>query len=177
MKLSKPPFDYATFLAQLRIFLPCEHPRAEPRRKRKNGSAQPYYRIQCPECGAPLSQQLGYDLVEDFRTTFGEIKDWDYSKEAEWLERRVRVGSLLVEHQNSRRDIAWWRQYEAYLASPEWRVKREAVLSRCNRVCQVCEKSPATEVHHVTYDRVGEEQDGDLMGVCRTCHEAIHGKG
>ena len=33
-------------------------------------------------------------------------------------------------------------------------------------------KSPAEEVHHVTYENVGAEKLEDLRSVCRNCHDA-----
>jgi hypothetical protein len=33
-------------------------------------------------------------------------------------------------------------------------------------------KSPAEEVHHVTYENVGSERLDDLRSLCRICHDA-----
>lgn len=33
---------------------------------------------------------------------------------------------------------------------------------------------PATEVHHLTYERVFQEHPSDLLAVCRQCHAEIH---
>lgn len=174
MRVSKPPFDYALFKQQLKIFLPCDHPRAEPRRKIKAGNGQAYYRIQCPDCGAPLSPHLSFDVVDDFRATFGPIRPWDAAKEHEWVEKRLRFGRWLADHQNAQRHAWWWKEYDAYLQSPEWAVKRETILSRCRRVCEMCGSAPATDVHHLTYERVGAEMESDLLGLCRGCHDTIH---
>ncbi len=174
MRISKPPFDYAMLQAQLKIFLPCEHPKAEPRRKIKEGNRQPYYRIQCPDCGAPLSSHLAFDLVDDFKKTFGPIRGWDHAAEADWLEKRLKWGRLLADHQNAQRHAWWWKEYDAYLGSPEWRARREKILVRSKRICEMCGSEPATDVHHLTYERVGEELDTDLLGLCRGCHDTIH---
>ncbi|MBI3794491.1 MAG: type I-E CRISPR-associated protein Cas5/CasD [Nitrospinae bacterium] len=40
-----------------------------------------------------------------------------------------------------------------------------------NHLCVFC-KSPAVEVHHVTYENVGSETDADLRSLCWTCHRA-----
>lgn len=157
MKISKPPFDHATFLDQLRVFLPCHHPSPEPRRKIKEGNHQPYYRIQCGACGAPLSSQLSYSVVEDFQKSIGAIQDWNYQRENEWLVRRLHFGRLLRDDQNLKRHEHWWKEYEIYLGSFEWKVRRDAILRRCSHVCEECGNNPATQVHHLTYERVGEE--------------------
>jgi hypothetical protein len=174
MRVAKPPFDYGMLLAQLKIFLPCEHAKAEPRKKRKNGSGRPYYRIQCPDCGAPLSSQLAFTIVEDFKMTFGPIRNWDHTKEAAWLEHRLHFRRLLADHQNWERHYWWWREYGAYLGSSEWLLRRVRIFHRCNRICEMCSSAPATQVHHLTYERVGEELDTDLLGVCGPCHDTMH---
>lgn len=78
-----------------------------------------------------------------------------------------------------RRVSAWheiWREtYDTYLWSPEWREKRSVVLARCEGRCGCGE--PATEVHHLTYENVFEEQPHQLLAVCRMCHARYHGFG
>jgi 5-methylcytosine-specific restriction endonuclease McrA len=32
----------------------------------------------------------------------------------------------------------------------------------------------AVEVHHLTYERLGEERLTDLVALCRSCHEREH---
>lgn len=75
-------------------------------------------------------------------------------------------------------------QYAVYLQSPAWRAKREAVLQRCGGRCEDCEqyrrinhfgqRNRAVHVHHLTYDRVGREHLGDLMGLCERHHRIRH---
>lgn len=61
-----------------------------------------------------------------------------------------------------------------YLRSPEWRAKSSAILTR-DKICRICEMSPSTDAHHLTYDRISfENLDTDLIGVCRKCHNTIH---
>lgn len=74
-------------------------------------------------------------------------------------------------------------EYTVYLASPVWAGKRRAVLERCGGRCEDCQAhrdigrivSPAVEVHHLTYDRVGNEELSDLIGLCERHHEIRHG--
>jgi hypothetical protein len=69
----------------------------------------------------------------------------------------------------------FFRWYDEYLESPEWDERRSRVLSRARGVCEGCRKEPATQVHHLTYERVGREMLFDLAAVCRDCHDCIHG--
>ena len=64
--------------------------------------------------------------------------------------------------------------YQQYLASREWRVKRKLFIEEeTYGVCERCADCPIENVHHLTYANVGNEDWKDLMGLCRPCHEYI----
>lgn len=67
-------------------------------------------------------------------------------------------------------------KYAAYLASPEWAVKKIAVRKRSGGICEWCKHDPATEVHHQTYLRKYNEPLTDLLDVCRPCHAFKSGR-
>lgn len=69
---------------------------------------------------------------------------------------------------------AWWAWYDQYLLSPEWRDLRERVFDRSDGRCEGCRNLNATQVHHLTYERVGAELLFDLVAVCDECHEKAH---
>ena len=67
--------------------------------------------------------------------------------------------------------------YERYMQSAEWAAKRAARLEIDNHRCRTCghtgEQWPL-QVHHVTYERLGNEDvENDLITLCASCHEAI----
>lgn len=64
--------------------------------------------------------------------------------------------------------------YTAYLRSQPWRLLRSAVIRRAKGVCERCGKWPIVNIHHVTYERVGQERLEDLLGVCSQCHQELH---
>jgi hypothetical protein len=66
--------------------------------------------------------------------------------------------------------------YVTYLKSPEWAARRTEALARNVGVCQKC-PAPAVEVHHLTYERVGQELPDDLAALCAPCHRRAHGAG
>lgn len=66
--------------------------------------------------------------------------------------------------------------YSRYLASSEWRRKRDRAMKRAGKVCEMCGQRPPTQVHHIRYPkRLGDEPLTDLLAVCRQCHEKGHG--
>ena len=66
--------------------------------------------------------------------------------------------------------------YETYLQTDAWRARRERTLLLAGYTCQRCGRAKATDAHHLTYDRLGRERDGDLLALCEPCHGALHGR-
>ena len=62
--------------------------------------------------------------------------------------------------------------YTSYITSDLWREKRAKILMLAGYKCYKCGKR-ATQVHHLTYARLGHEWDSDLRAVCVKCHKRI----
>lgn len=60
--------------------------------------------------------------------------------------------------------------YLTYLRSATWRSKRIAALERAGQRCQVCNSPDKLQVHHRTYERLGNELPEDLTVLCDDCH-------
>ncbi len=63
------------------------------------------------------------------------------------------------------------QRYVDYLKSAQWKLKRSHALFAAHGRCVHCRKVPPTEVHHVTYERLGNERPSDLVALCHECHE------
>lgn len=55
--------------------------------------------------------------------------------------------------------------------SSQWKTAKSRRLELDNYLCVFC-KSPAVEVHHVSYDNIGYETNSDLRSLCEICHDA-----
>lgn len=78
-------------------------------------------------------------------------------------------------------------QYDHWLRTDCWMKQlRPCCLQRAGYRCQAqviavngarirCSRT-ATEVHHLTYERVGHERPEDVIGVCADCHRALHNR-
>lgn len=64
--------------------------------------------------------------------------------------------------------------YDEYLASEAWRNRRQIMLERFSHKCQLCGGSDRLQVHHRTYDRIGNERPEDLTVLCGACHTLFH---
>lgn len=65
--------------------------------------------------------------------------------------------------------------YHEYLASREWRLKRKEVIERAENICERCANAPVENVHHRSYEHLGNEHLQELAGLCRPCHEFMSG--
>ena len=65
--------------------------------------------------------------------------------------------------------------YPEYLRTPEWKETRVAALVRAGHSCALdVSHTERLEVHHRTYDRLGEELESDLIVLCHECHRRHH---
>lgn len=60
--------------------------------------------------------------------------------------------------------------YIAYLKSPEWREKRKEFLEDANYECEDCGEK-ASQVHHLNYECLHDEERDDVAVLCKSCHE------
>lgn len=69
--------------------------------------------------------------------------------------------------------------YRMYLLSDEWQLRRLEALRaagfRCERCGWISHGLRGLEVHHRTYERLGQELPADLEVLCRLCHAEEHG--
>lgn len=73
------------------------------------------------------------------------------------------------------------QDYLDYIASKEWQDRRWKKIRDDGTVMVRCEKclgffpSSSINVHHLTYENLGREDNRDLQILCRGCHEREHG--
>ena len=137
-------------------------------------NGQRFYRLQCPDCGAALSGHLKFSKVEEWLGAGNDLGTWDEEKYFAIIRRRFEAVAEI------KRAFGWdaygfWERYDKYLLSDEWQARRRRILDRDNHRCQQsgCGQQ-ADHVHHLTYERVGEEWDSDLTSICLPCHRRLH---
>jgi len=63
--------------------------------------------------------------------------------------------------------------YEEYLESAHWKEKRKYFWRKFGGRCCWCGEQ-GHEVHHLTYDNRGNEQDEDCILLCKPHHKVFH---
>ena len=153
--------------AEIEARFACAHENREIRHRIIKDN-RPTYVSQCVRCGHTSTPVKAAEV----KRLGIEIPEYDYRRQEHWH----RAKSLAYEIARNRLKTEMEAEYSTYRKSPAWEALREKVFERCDNKCELCEKSQATEVHHLTYERIGKEELSDLLGVCRPCHELIHGK-
>lgn len=155
--------------AKVEARLRCDHPRKGPR-KLIQRDGKPYFKIQCPDCGAALSTQLSHSLVPDIEN----CPMWNEELSRQHQTRWSRAYDEEKQRAIAERKALWSKTYDEYLQTPEWRERSKLVKERAGGLCEGCRKRNAIDAHHLHYDNVGHEFLFDLVAVCRECHDALH---
>jgi len=65
--------------------------------------------------------------------------------------------------------------YKEYLKTKHWQgVKNRMYNSKIKYECNCCGKRKGLQLHHKSYNRVGNERLNDLIWLCGDCHEKVH---
>jgi len=121
-----------------------------------------HWGLQCQKCGA-------WEVVK--KTHAAVMSAPENKPRDDYLAQSV-SSVIRQEHRD------WWRwRYEKYIASDEWKERRDRIMKKYKNVCQAgfagC-TGRAVQVHHLTYMRLGNEQNDHLIPVCLNCHKQIH---
>jgi len=129
------------------------------------------YRHQCQMCGWGGRHLRKDSLEADERAS---APPFDDKIRQAWFDAREEYRRNLAGAARDDEQRAWWAWYSEYLESDAWRTKRAQVLRRSGGFCEGCLTEPAEQVHHLTYERAGDELLFDLVAVCSGCHQRAH---
>ena len=65
-------------------------------------------------------------------------------------------------------------KYQEYLQSDHWKDLRRMKLEQSGRECKICGSKKDIEVHHLQYHNIYDVCLGDLLVLCRYCHNIHH---
>jgi len=130
------------------------------------------YKKQCVRCGWLDKDWIPHGKIEDRH----DIKPIDDELRNVYNQSKRELEVAIKEKIREKEKVFFDAEYGEYLQSPGWQAKRIPVLKRCCHVCEGCGMSNATEVHHLTYQNVGNEFLFELVGLCKDCHLRYHEK-
>jgi len=61
--------------------------------------------------------------------------------------------------------------YPEYIKSEWWKLQSKLYK---DKKCAQCGRTHELDVHHLTYENVGNEKPADLITLCRRCHRDLH---
>lgn len=64
--------------------------------------------------------------------------------------------------------------YKDYLKGLHWSIFKTKYFQYHKKECSICGKKYGIQLHHLTYDNIGNETFDDVICVCGECHDKIH---
>lgn len=139
-----------------KFLVECSHS-SKVLRFKISAAGQYMYIYQCVECHIRVGTWLKKSCLDGQRATPFDAKAESEARQRIYEERRQE----------------WRSRYENHLRSDKWRELCRRVKERDRGICQEC-GGAGVHVHHLTYERMGDELLSDLVLLCRDCHEDIH---
>lgn len=160
----------------------CMHePERQELRRGTNKGGAPVIRMQCLDCGErignPVKRPPNADELPEFDDALHETYNSQRKASKEKLDQKYVEIQLRRWKGNEKGDEYYTQAREAYMNSPEWKTRRRLVMERANGLCEGCRQADAAEVHHLSYEHLGNEFLFELVALCRDCHSRIHAKG
>jgi len=119
------------------------------------------------------------DAADTFRNLDSTIAEIAYHGEAELLLVALKKHSAMIEAEIEERKARRKMNYREYLKTEHWQNCRDEMLCLSNHRCFLC-NAPSHEtqlqVHHKSYERLGNEHIMDLIVLCADCHAKFHDK-
>ena len=121
--------------------------------------------IRCKKCLVMLEKPSGFHKIKE------SLISIDYLE----INNPTPLSAPIWENPNKLKP-KYYAEYNEYLNTEQWNEKKEHRLALDNNQCVLCFSTNSLHVHHVTYERLFDELPSDLMTVCKSCHETIHGR-
>ena len=154
------------------LYAACNHDAINTVVQTKNAVGSVVYRWLCDRCGVMHTTVKGADVIAT--KTPWKAAPRTMVEQEEWMSEVRRQVAQMTEDQRKTDDKARDAAYQAYLLTPAWRAKRDAVLKRDGYVCQGCGTARAVLAHHLHYQRIFDELLFDLVALCHASHQKCH---
>lgn len=144
----------------------CSHEQSQATRYLQRNGIR-YVRHQCLKCGKSI-KGLKTKELEKQGQHIEDLPPWNEELARKWMNCRT-------QYEQTRHPLqAGLDLYQQYLLSDTWKSKRKRALRRDDYRCQACCAAPAVEVHHKSYQNIGDEPLFELVSVCKECHLQLH---
>lgn len=172
MQLPSRKPDYAAISESVDVEFACKHTHKIVRKKLAADGAISIGH-QCVRCGNKVG--IAIKKASMMPAQVAALPVWDTQLESGfYAQKKKRFDEVFASETKRYADI-WQTAYAVYLKSPQWKRKRQLVMTRAQDICEGCREVKADDVHHFSYDTAGDEFLFQLAALCRKCHERWHG--
>ena len=111
--------------------------------------------------------------MKRLREPNGPSKSW---QERSWRRARLYKLGLKMEDHEKYFELPHWQEFRKQVLEAQKKKFGYNCCEQCGARPQVVTRETALHVHHLTYERLGEEMLEDVAIICRPCHEKEHGR-
>jgi hypothetical protein len=165
--------DYSEISNEIMAKYACDHPKKE-RRNRPDRNGRLMICNQCLRCGERVGDFISARSLSAAEVT--TLPRFDEKLKESYFNQRLAEINATWDAEREGERAAWRARYHAHLKSPKWKALSAKTILRAQGICEGCRSRPATQAHHLTYKRMGDEMLFDLVAVCDPCHVKIHPK-
>jgi 5-methylcytosine-specific restriction endonuclease McrA len=151
----------------------CNHPNRTVIRW-VNAGGTPVYKRYCRDCGPAVSEFIKHEDAQRGGVNLDISKDAIASRSNAYRRERQEAFDRIMLAAAERMQPMRRTEYDDYLRSPEWRSKVALIMRRARSVCEGCLVERADDVHHLTYENLGNEFAFELIALCSPCHTRLH---
>lgn len=139
-----------------------------------------YVKTNCIDFDAEKSGDLQYVLKRYFEILgikkpnkrAGILAIQEYNRATSPIYRGRSIPGLTLQKKKGKR-----RDYKRYISSLKWKNFKQDIIDERGASCEECRKPcDKLDLHHKTYDRLFNEGREDVVLLCRSCHEKVHGR-
>jgi hypothetical protein len=140
--------------------------------RKRNSAGNWMYTYQCLACGQIDRAKTGHG------PWVPKPADLDLEAVPLWsddiADRAMKAAKFAAASAQAEKNQEWIDRYQSHLASDYWHALRQKALRRDNWLCQGCLEAAAEHIHHMTYERLGQELLCDVVSLCTDCHQICH---
>ncbi len=84
---------------------------------------------------------------------------------------------MLKKKKSYKSKTEFFKEYNKYLKSNDWKMRKKEFIRMADYKCETCEEEDKIlHVHHLHYRSLGNESFEDVLVLCISCHERLHGR-
>lgn len=148
---------------------------SKKKRVKKRGSLRREQSVnKCAHCGGMLTWYIRTSIQEKQLRKKYYFTRWEkcHSCKSIFMHEEFKVDNGVVS--SMKKKPLQPKDYSFYIRSRKWNKRRRRYFATNGNTCAICGSKEGLNLHHKTYQRLGMEEDADLVPLCKEHHDELH---